>query len=219
MARRKDHSPEELKTWVIDSVLEFLQHQPAQALSLRQVAKMVGYSPGTLINLFGSYAHLLLAVNACTLDQISERLEKKLTDANKLSPQQQLLLFAQEYLIFAQQHTFQWRLLFEHRLDEDVPEWQQTRINQLFERLELCLIQLAPHATPHELQQASRTIWASVHGICMLEVDNKIFASDNIECQAVNRQVVNGHSMIQSLINHYLTSWKTSADVNINSHQ
>jgi AcrR family transcriptional regulator len=209
MARRKDHSPEQLKAWVISSVLEFLQQQSAQALSLRQVAKMVGYSPGTLINLFGSYAHLLLAVNACTLDQISGLLQKKLADAENLNAQQQLLLFAQEYLAFAQQHTFQWRLLFEHRLDEDVPDWQQSRINQLFALIELRLTQLAPHAKPAELQQASRTIWASVHGICMLEVDNKIFASTTSHCQAVN-----GDSMIHSLIHHYLSSWKTSLDAN-----
>ncbi|CCK75295.1 Transcriptional regulator [Oleispira antarctica RB-8] len=224
MARRKDHSPEELKAWVITSVLEFLQQQPAQALSLRQIAKMVSYSPGTLINLFGSYAHLLLAVNACTLDQISELLEKKLSDADNLNAQQQLLLFAQEYLLFAQQHTFQWRLLFEHRLDEDVPDWQQSRINQLFELIELRLLKLSPQAKPNELQQASRTVWASVHGICMLEVDNKIFASTSnhyqgVDGQVVDRQAVNGGSMIHSLIHHYLTSWKTSIDANITINQ
>jgi len=214
MARRQDHSPEELKAWVISSVLEFLQTQSAQVLSLRQVAKRVGYSPGTLINLFGNYAHLLLAVNACTLDQISERLEKKLTRTEDLNPQQQLLLFAEEYLSFAQQHVFQWRLLFEHRLDEDVPDWQQNRINQLFDIIERRLIELAPLAKPNQLQQASRTIWASVHGICMLEVDNKIFAAVDISFPAVN-----GESMIQSLINNYLASWIRSIETNDNLNQ
>jgi len=200
MARRKDHTPEELKAWVLDSVLDFLQHQSADNLSLRKVAKMVDYSPGTLINIFGNYAHLLLAVNACTLDQISERLNEKLTQANALDAQQQLLLFAQEYLLFAQQHVFQWRLLFEHRLDEEVPDWQQNRINQLFDLIEIRLAQLVPNAQQAELQQASRTIWASVHGICLLESDDKLFAS----------QSINGESMIQSLIKHYLAAWKVS---------
>ena len=214
MARRKDHSPEELKALVMASVLEYLQTQSANTLSLRQIAKMVAYSPGTLINLFGSYAHLLLAVNACTLDQISQRLEKKLVAAKALDAQQQLQLFAQEYLAFAQQHLFQWRLLFEHRLDEEVPDWQQQRINQLFDIIERRLIELAPLAKPNQLQQASRTIWASVHGICMLEVDNKIFAAVDI-----NFPVVNGESMIQSLINNYLASWIRSIETNDNLNQ
>jgi AcrR family transcriptional regulator len=206
MARRKDHSPEELEALVISSVLEYLQAQSANTLSLRHIAKSVGYSPGTLINLFGSYAHLLLAVNACTLDQISERLENKLLNSQDIDAQQQLLVFAEEYLSFAQQHIFQWRLLFEHRLDEEIPDWQQNRINQLFELIELRLSLLAPHADATELQQASRTIWASVHGICMLEVDNKIFANADIS----------GKSMLQSLITHYLAAWKIQAVVDHN---
>ena len=207
MARRKDHTPDELKAWVIRSVLEFLQDFPANELSLRKVAKRVEYSPGTLINLFGSYAHLLLAVNASTLDHISERLNNRLSASQELEPQQQLLLFAQEYLAFAKEHPFQWRLIFEHRLDDDVPEWQQNRINQLFELIELRLITLRPTSTPAELQQASRTIWASVHGICMLDVDNKIFATDNS-----SELSINGESMIQSLLKHYLSSWKLSSN-------
>jgi AcrR family transcriptional regulator len=167
-----------------------------------------------LINLFGSYAHILLAVNACTLDQISLRLNARLSTANSLDAQQQLLLFAQEYLAFAQQHTFQWRLLFEHRLDDDVPDWQQQRINQLFELIELRLLQLAPFAKPSDLQQASRTIWASVHGICMLEVDNKIFASNDTNKLPMNDVTTIGESMIESLIKHYLASWKISCDDN-----
>lgn len=200
MARRKDHSPDELSALVIAAVIDFLQAQPAQALSLRQIAKMVGYSPGTLINLFGSYAHLLLAVNACTLDQISDCLKKALSKAEGMNAQQQLQLFAQEYLVFSQQHTFQWRLLFELRLNEEVPIWQQNRINYLFDLIELRLKQLAPKAELLELKQATRTIWASVHGICALEVDNKIFASSDIT----------GQSMIKSLIDNYLASWSLS---------
>lgn len=211
MARRKDHTPDELKSWVIRSVLEFLQEHPANELSLRKVAKRVEYSPGTLINLFGDYAHLLLAVNACTLDQISERLNKTLTNSDKLKPQEQLLLFALEYLAFAKEHSFQWRLVFEHRLDEDIPDWQKKRINQLFELIELRLKHINPDAQSDELQQASRTIWASVHGICMLEVDNKIFASNTVSGISIN-----GESMIQSLIHNYLSSWKISSNTHNN---
>lgn len=207
MARRKDHTPEELKAWVIRSVLEFLQEHPASELSLRKVAKRVEYSPGTLINLFGDYAHLLLVVNACTLDQISARLTLALTDSDAFEAQDQILLFAKEYLAFARAHSFQWRLVFEHRLDEEIPDWQQNRINQLFELIEQRLQQICPSAQPDELQQASRTIWASVHGICMLDVDNKMFVSET-----KNGLSINGESMIQSLLSHYLSSWTTSTD-------
>lgn len=197
MARRKDHSPDELKHWVIESVTSFLQHQSASELSLRKVAKMVEYSPGTLINLFGSYAHLILEVNAFTLDQISERLEKRLNTAEELDAHQQLTEFAVEYLHFAQHHSHQWRLVFEHRLETEVPQWQQSRINQLFFLIETRLKLISPAAPERECQKAARTIWASVHGICMLEVDDKLFSPIEIS----------GQEMITSLVDHYLTSW------------
>ncbi len=204
MARRKDHSPEELKALVIEAVLGFLQEQPAQKLSLRQLAKMVGYSPGTLINLFGSYAHLILAANAKTLDLIADKLKKALVSTE--DPQSQLSLIALEYLSFAKQHPFQWQILFEHHLaeEDEVPQWQLSRIDSLFTLIEKCLEQLNPHSQEDERHKASRVIWAAVHGICTLEVDNKLFAQD----------LVTGESMINSLLSHYLGSWKKS-----NKHQ
>lgn len=202
MARRKDHSPDELKSWVIESVIHFLQQQPASELSLRKIAKMVEYSPGTLINLFGSYSHLILEVNAYTLDQIAEKLEVKLRQSKDLSPHQQLSKFALEYLGFAQQHPFQWRIVFEHSLETEVPEWQQSRINQLFHLIETRLQLISPSASTIECQKATRTIWASVHGICMLELDDKLFSPITIT----------GQEMIESLIQHYLASWSQSND-------
>ncbi len=204
MARRKDHTPEELKALVIDAVLGFLQDQPAQKLSLRQLAKMVGYSPGTLINLFGSYAHLILAANAKTLDLIASKLTSALVSTQE--PQSQLSLIALEYLNFAKRHPFQWQILFEHHLaDEDeIPQWQLSRIDGLFTLIEKCLEALNPDSQDDERHKASRVIWAAVHGICMLEVDNKLFAQD----------MVTGESMITSLLSHYLGSWKKS-----NKHQ
>lgn len=206
MARRKDHSPEELSDWVIRSVVDVLQQEPASSLSLRKVAKMVGYSPGTLINLFGSYAHLILAVNAHTLDDITERLSTRLQSAQNLDEQQQLLQFAFEYHLFAQQHPHQWRVLFEHRLEDDMPQWQQDRINQLFDLIESRLMTLAPNSSADELHIASRSIWASVHGICMLELDDKLFSQN----------AISGQRMIESVINHYLTSWLNANLAKIN---
>ena len=200
MARRKDHTPDELKALVLAEVLGFLQHNSADKMSLRQLAKMVGYSPGTLINLFGSYAHLILAANALTLDQISKELLTVLSTSD--DPHEQLYLVANQYLSFAKSHHYQWMVLFEHHLDkdEDVPEWQLSRINGLFDLISECLLKLNPKSNIEERNKATRVIWAAVHGICLLEVDNKLFAPNDIT----------GESMIRSLLSHYLSSWKNS---------
>ena len=146
-----------------------------------------------------------MEANAATLDLIALKLKNALANT-QLEPQAQLSLIALEYLNFAKQHPFQWRILFEHHLaqEDEVPQWQLSRIDSLFNLIEKCLEKLNPHSQSDERHKASRVIWAAVHGICTLEVDNKLFAQD----------AVTGESMITSLLTHYLGSWKHS-----NKHQ
>ena len=197
MARRKDHTHEEIRTLAVGILMEHLQSFPPETLSLRKVAQRVGYSPATLINVFGSYDQLLLAANAQTLDQLSARLNNAQT--RHPGGLEQLLAFAEAYLEFAHQHRYQWQLLFQHRMPdgETVPHWQQQRIDSLFAAIENALSQLAPAAPEAELQLASRTIWASVHGICALALDDKLFAGSHIH----------GTPMMSSLIRHYVSAW------------
>ena len=204
MARRNDHTPAELSDEVIQRVLDFLQTAPASQLSLRKLAKMVGYSPGTLINHFGSYAHLILAANARTLDQIGELLLEAVKQSQ--APSTQLTLFAHRYWQFAQDHPYQWQILFEHHLepDDEVPTWQINRIDRLFKLIERCLRELKPQVGEQDCQKASRTLWASVHGICALSLDNKLFAASTLEAG----------SMIDSLLKHFLASWAQDASPN-----
>lgn len=197
MARRNDHTPEELNEEVVERVLLFLQKSPADQLSLRKLAKLVGYSPGTLINHFGSYNHLILAANAKTLDQISDLLLHAMGQSP--DPRKRLGLYAKRYWQFALDHPYQWQILFEHHLPEEdeVPSWQLNRIYKLFDIIELCLKEIKPNASALECHEASRTLWASVHGICALALDNKLFASNSLD--------ING--MIDSLLTHFLRAW------------
>ena len=70
MARRNDHTREELVSITINEVNTFLENKPYHELSLRKLASLIGYVPSTLVNIFGSYDLLLLEVNARTLDLI-----------------------------------------------------------------------------------------------------------------------------------------------------
>lgn len=203
MARRKDHTHEQIQTLAIESLQQHLAEQPLGNMSLRKLAQRIGYSPGTLINVFGSYDQLLLSVNAATLDSLSAQLT--LQPAAEQQPLQRLLAYGQSYLQFAEQNRYLWQLLFEHRLPEgeEVPDWQQQRIDGLFHTVEQALTQVAPKANAATVQQAARTIWASVHGVCSLSLDDKLFADSLTDAGA----------MIESLIRNYVMAWSNQADV------
>ena len=55
MARRKDHTHEQIQALAIAALQQHLAEQPLGNMSLRKLARRIGYSPGTLINVFGSY--------------------------------------------------------------------------------------------------------------------------------------------------------------------
>ncbi|MBB1489123.1 TetR/AcrR family transcriptional regulator [Oceanospirillum sediminis] len=198
MARRKDHTHDEIREQALNVLMTHLEEAPADATSLRQIARQIGYSPGTLINIFGSYDQLLLSANARTLDLLASDLQN--ISKEYACPLSRLKAFACSYLRFAEQYNYQWQLLFQHRLpeEESVPEWQLQRINDLFAIIEQALSELATTVPESDLQQASRTIWASVHGICSLSLDDKLFAGSQTY----------GESMLDSLISHYVSDWR-----------
>lgn len=201
MARRQDHSPAELQALTIRHVQACLQQQPASELSLRQIARDIGYSPGTLINQFGSYALLLLSVNAHTLDQLHQALLEAMQPHR--DDRAALTAAAFRYLDFARQHPHAWRLLLELRLpgNDPLPVWQEQRILALFALLEQRLAHARPGSLPQECQEAARVLWAAVQGICQLTLDDKLFSHGHHR----------GDALITSLMTHYLTSWVSTA--------
>ncbi|MDF4798533.1 TetR/AcrR family transcriptional regulator, partial [Vibrio parahaemolyticus] len=53
MARRNDHTREELVNLTLTTVKNFLDENSYHELSLRKIANMIGYVPSTLVNVFG----------------------------------------------------------------------------------------------------------------------------------------------------------------------
>lgn len=198
MARRNDHSPEELTQMVLSETNRLLEEQPASELSLRKIAKLVGYAPSTLVNLFSSFNNLLLVANGVTLDEMFAAADQATADTS-LSPEQSLQELAFAYLEFALSHPHRWQLVFDHSMPDDleIPEHHQKKIDRLFETIEQQLSRLNPQLPSSEIELSARVIWASIHGITQLAVNDKLFVSQDID----------GKTMLSTLLTHYLTSW------------
>lgn len=196
MARRNDHSREELINMTLNHVEQFLVENSYHALSLRKVAGMIGYVPSTLVNVFGNYNLLLLNVVARALDELSDKASHAMENAS--GSKEALYQLAYCYLDFAAQHPNRWQLVFEHNMQGDtLPQWQSDRIQGMTKMLETLLQSLAPHRPEREVVEASRVLWAGVHGITLLSVDDKLFTSEPVA----------GKVLIDNLINSYLSTW------------
>ncbi|MDV7103992.1 TetR-like C-terminal domain-containing protein [Vibrio sp. TH_r3] len=193
MARRNDHTREELINLTLNKAKEFLANQPHHKLSLRKLANAIDYVPSTLVNVFGSYNLLLLQVVAQTVDELQAEAAKTLeTSAN---PQDALYNLAYCYHDFAQHNPYRWRLIFQHSMNgEDLPDWQSQRIHNMTSMLEHLVAIISPEKSTEEVVESSRVLWAGVHGITQLSVDDMFFTSEPI----------NGKALITNLLAHYL---------------
>jgi AcrR family transcriptional regulator len=193
MGRRSDHTREEIRELALQAASKLVREQGFQGLSARKVARAIGYTVGSLYLVFKNLDDLILQVNARNL----EAMHRAVADAGVsiVDPRQRLLAFGRAYLQFAVAHPHAWRMIFEHRMndDEPVPEWYEKRIIRLFLLVEEPVrdIMLTDDAA---VTQAAKALWSGVHGVCILYMTGKL---DVVRVGSVE-------SLLEHLIRTYL---------------
>ena len=74
MGRRSSHTPQQLRALVLDAAQEIIEAQGLAGLSAREIARRIGYSPGTIYNVFANLDDVVLNVEARVLDALDRRL-------------------------------------------------------------------------------------------------------------------------------------------------
>jgi AcrR family transcriptional regulator len=69
MGRRSDHSRDELRALILDAGTALIAEKGFGAFSAREVAKRIGYTIGTIHNVFGNVDGLLTAINTATFGE------------------------------------------------------------------------------------------------------------------------------------------------------
>jgi len=197
MARRNDHSREEIQGMAIDATRTLIFSEGLEGVSARKVAQKIGYTVGTLYQNFENIHELILHANAFSLTQLLNQLEAVYDTEPR--PLMRIILLSNSYLNFGQQYERQWAAIFRHTLPRGyvMPDWYQARIDALFSVIERAVRELAPQREKKQIQLASRALWSGVHGICLLHIGNKLY-SDSIATPQL---------LMQSLVTNYLNSW------------
>ena len=194
MARRSDHSREELREMAITAAEQIVVEQGYAGLSARKVAAAIGYTVGTLYLVFENLDDLILHINARTLDRLHARMTASQAQCGHASDC--LLQLGQVYIQFADEDPHRWAMVFEHRFSEEqvAPAWYLEKVARMFTLVEEGLEPLAGQRTRDEITQATRALWGGVHGICILAL------TDNLGVTGVDS--VQG--LTQTLITNYL---------------
>ena len=194
MARRSDHSREEIHQMALTAAENSVSRQGHSGLSARKVASAIGYTVGTLYLVFDNLDDLILQVNGRTLDRLHNRMVDGLADYR--DPRQRLLQLGHIYIRFADENAHCWEMIFERRLPQaqGMPDWFRNKVARMFSLVESTLAPLAGQHSSAEISQAARALWSGVHGICMLAMTNKLDVAG----------VDSVHNLAQSLMVNYL---------------
>jgi len=200
MARRSDHSREELHALILSAAREIVAEAGPRALTARGIATRIGYSAGTLYNLFDDLDDLILHLNAITLDALHDALSAAAVGGD---PEKDMKALSRAYLRFSRDNRHLWALLFEHRLPEGrpLPDWYRDKIARLLGLVEAVLDPCFAPDRAATKARAVRVLWCGVHGICALAEAGKL---DVVTSEAVT-------SLIDDLIATYLAGIDAAA--------
>lgn len=158
-------------------------------LKARDLASEIGCSLGAIYNLVEDMDALVLRVGARTLAGLDEALLAATAGAppaTAAEAEQHLVAIALAYAAFARTHLQLWRTLFEHRLPAGraLPDWAVAQQAAMFRHVLAPLRALRPKAPEDELVLLSRTLFAAVHGVVALGLDEKLVAVSRQELQS-----------------------------------
>lgn len=173
MGRRSSHTPEELRELILQVATEIIEHDGLGALSARQIARRIGYSAGTLYNVFSDLDDLILTVESRLLDNLAARLTQVPPSIDRV---QHLCDLATAYLAFTQEQPRLWNLLFEHHMPtgRPIPPAFHARMEALLTLVERAVEPLIQPPDTDRAHRAARVLWASVHGITSLATADKL---------------------------------------------
>jgi AcrR family transcriptional regulator len=193
MARRADHTREELKEIAIKAGLELIKKEGFFRFSARKLATRIGYTVGTLYNVFGSYDGLIVHINGRTLDAWFVAMQAAL---EKRSQKSQLHKLALAYIDYSKNNYQQWIALFEYHTDEgyELPDWYMEKMARFFALAEEPLLPLVGN-NRRKARRAARVLWAGIHGICILSSSGKL---DLVDADSAETLAI-------SFIGHYTT--------------
>jgi len=169
MGRRSDHNRDELRELILAEGHRHITEAGFARFSAREVAKRIGYSIGTLYNVFGSYDQLMLAINGRTLDLWLTFLEERLAGVER----GRLDAAIDAYFEFAAGQRLAWTALYDFRLPEGeaAPEEYRIRVEAITAVIVREIAAVLPPAHRDQAAPLARSLLACVHGHCFFALN------------------------------------------------
>jgi AcrR family transcriptional regulator len=166
-SRRQRHI--ETKQAILQAARALILEKSADKLSLREIARRIGYSPAGLYEYFGSKEEIVAAVAAEGFEQLHADLNRIPTG---LPPTQRLVAIGLAYVRFAQQHPEHFMLIFSRlpsaRTSLQTPAGANSPYQIVLQAIQDGVDAGALPAS-YEVEVMAYSLWALAHGMAMLQ--------------------------------------------------
>ncbi|MDX1710168.1 MAG: WHG domain-containing protein [Rhodovibrionaceae bacterium] len=188
MARRADHSPEELRELILETAADLAREGGLRAIAMRRIGERIGYSPGSIYNALGDLDDVILHLNGRTLLHLTHRLEVAVGGLS--DPRQRAMALTDAYLSVARDERALWSILFEYSLppDRELPQWYA---DAMARPVEVVAQSLGPiFADETEAHRSVAALWAALHGVASLATSGKLRLVSEEDPNALARALV-----------------------------
>ena len=199
MARRSDHTREELRGQILDATRSLIRAEGVGAVSTRKITGKIGYTAGTLYQIFASMDHLIDAVNTSTLNALylSSRIH-----ADPQNAEESLRKLAQAFLRFTEEHPNEWDAVISYPFGADhvLSEGYTDEVRNLLGMISTSVRDLYDDAEDPRKAEDVVALWCGIYGLFSL---------------MSSRRLVAGHAperIIEVLADTFLKAKKTTRD-------
>lgn len=170
MGRRSDHSRAELEELILSTGSALIAESGLADFSAREVARRIGYSIGTIHNVFGTADRLIAAINtrsfAAWAESLRGRLDATGPDGDRIA------VLVEGYFGFAREHPHLWTAIYDHRLppESGLTEADETGRSSLTRIVVEEIARAVGHPVDDEVATLARSLIATVHGHCAFAI-------------------------------------------------
>jgi AcrR family transcriptional regulator len=158
----------DLREACVQETLAIIETSGLESLSLREISRRLGVSHQAPYKHFPSRDHILAEVVKRAFDAFAEYLD---SHAGDKTTEADMLAMGQAYLVFAQAHPLQYRLMFNTPLPNPAEHPEMMKSAQhAFYNLRDCLGNMPTHqdASPDQLTLDALFVWSSMHGLASI---------------------------------------------------
>ena len=168
--QRKNHDA--MQQRILLAAAALVETHGFDKLTIRNLAKVLKISVGTIYNYFADINELTLHINSETIGWLDTALTTSITPKTKNVPKR----LVDTYFDFLEEHPERWRALFMHYPPKGfvLPHWYMAIVDQAVRNVRSLL---SPYLIGHSKSESRDIIvglWASLHGLSMLDQQGKL---------------------------------------------